>query len=244
MFKYRTMLRQDLQNAVKDPMLLLITLGPLLLTLIIRYGFPPLSDWIASLSSFHLLSYSDFITVVLMLLVPQLAGIAAGLLILDERDERLIGIYAVTPLMKNGYLAYRLILPIFISIVMSAVFLLFSGISQHKLENIAVLLLLVLETPILAMLMATFAANKVEGLAFSKMIGLTLLGAVFAYFVPEPWQLLAGVFPTYWPAKLYLEGIAVNHSSYKIAIYFIIGLLFHLLLLQQMFKLFWKKIEQ
>lgn len=97
MFKYRTMLRQDLQNAVKDPMLLLITLGPLLLTLIIRYGFPPLSDWIASLSSFHLLSYSDFITVVLMLLVPQLAGIAAGLLILDERDERLIGIYAVTP---------------------------------------------------------------------------------------------------------------------------------------------------
>ncbi|KWX83203.1 hypothetical protein AMQ83_31670 [Paenibacillus riograndensis] len=244
MFKYKTMLRQDFQNALKDPMLLLITFGPLLLTLIVRYGFGPLSEWITSISSFSLLSYSSFITVFLMLLVPQLAGIAAGLLILDERDEHLIGIYAVTPLMKNGYLAFRLILPTFISIIMTAVFLLFSGVSHYEPVNIGVLLLLVLETPILAMFLATFAANKVEGLAFSKIIGLTLLGAVFAYFVPEPWQLLAGVFPTYWPAKLYLEGIADNQSASKIMILFIVGLLFHLLLLRQMFKVFWKKIEQ
>ncbi|ASA21502.1 hypothetical protein [Paenibacillus donghaensis] len=243
MYKYRTMLRQDLQNAVKDPMLLLITLGPLMLTLIVRYGFPPLSEWLASVSSFHLLAYSDFITVFLMLLVPQLAGIAAGLLILDERDERLIGIYAVTPLMRNGYLAYRLILPTLISLVMSVLFLVFSGVSQPQQENIAVLLLLVLETPVLAMLLATFAANKVEGLALSKIIGLTLLGAVFAYFVPEPWQLLAGVFPTYWPAKLYLEGVAADRSFYRIAFFFIIGLLFHILLMQQMFRRFWKRIE-
>lgn len=233
MYKYRTMLRQDLQNAIKDPMLLLITLGPLMLTLVVRYGFPPLSDWLVS----------DFITVFMMLLVPQLAGIAAGLLILDERDERLIEIYAVTPLMRNGYLAYRLILPTLISLVMSVLFLGFSGVSQPQQVNIAVLLLLVLETPLLAMLLATFAANKVEGLALSKIIGLTLLGAVFAYFVPEPWQLLAGVFPTYWPAKLYLEGVAADRSFYSIAFYFIIGLLFHLLLMQQMFRRFRKRIE-
>ncbi|WP_342478116.1 hypothetical protein NYE24_04105 [Paenibacillus sp. FSL H7-0350] len=238
------MLRQDSRNAIKDPMLLLITLGPLLLTLVVRYGLRPLAEWIAFLSSFDLLSYSSFITVFLMLLVPQLAGIAAGLLILDERDEHLIGIYAVTPLMKSGYLAYRLILPTSISIIMTAVFLLFSGVSRYEPANIAVLLLLLLETPILAMFLATFAANKVEGLALSKIIGLTLLGAVFAYFVPAPWQLIAGVFPTYWPAKLYLEGIAGNPSASTITVIFIVGLLFHLLLLQQMSKVFWKKIEQ
>ncbi|OMG00878.1 hypothetical protein [Paenibacillus sp. FSL R7-0337] len=244
MFRYRTMLRHDSQHAVKDPMLLLITLGPFLLTLIVRYGLGPLSEWIASLSSFYLLSYSGFISAFLMLLVPQLAGIAAGLLILDERDEHLIGMYAVTPLMKSGYLAYRLILPTLIGIIMTAVFLLFSGVAQHEPVNIAVHLLLVLETPILAMFLATFAANKVEGLALSKIIGLTLLGAVFAYFVPAPWQLAAAVFPTYWPAKLYLEGIEGTPSVSKITLIFIVGLLFHLLLLQQMSKVFWKKIEQ
>lgn len=243
MVKYSIMLRHDLKHALRNPLLLLITLGPLMLIIVIRYGLPRLSEWILEFSSFHLLSYADFITVFLMLLVPQLSGIGAGLLMLDERDESLISIYTVTPMMKKGYLAYRLALPTSISLIMSALFLLFSGVSQHRLENLAVLLLLVVETPLLAMFLAAFAANKVEGLALSKLIALTLLGAIFAYFVPEPWQFTAAALPTYWPARLYLEGVTFNHSVTKIIFLFISGLLFHLMLLQKMFTIFSRKIE-
>ena len=48
---------------------------------------------------------------------------------------------------------------------------------------------------------AAFAANKVEGFALTKMYGLVGMIPLVAYFVPEPWQFLFGVFPPYWACK-------------------------------------------
>lgn len=243
MHKYRALLRHDMHNAWRDPMILLIVLGPLLLILAIRYGLPPFSAWLASFSSIDLLSYSSLISAFLMLLIPQLIGIGAGLMMLDERDERLIDCYAVTPLRKKGYIAYRLTLPVVIACVMSALFLLASGVTRQQPENGAVLLLLVLEAPLISLFLVTLAANKVEGLALSKMIGLLLLGAVSAYFVPLPWQYLAGILPTYWPSKLYLDGSALGGKPYLAWAVFGIGLTWHLILLQLLLRRLWSRLE-
>ena len=55
----------------------------------------------------------------------------------------------------------------------------------------------------MALLLAALAKNKVEGLAVMKGLGIFLLVPVAAWFVPEPWQWLLGVFPTFWATKGY-----------------------------------------
>ena len=58
--------------------------------------------------------------------------------------------------------------------------------------------------PLYALAMAALAQNKVQGMAISKGLGLTLLPPAIAFFVTADWQLLLGLAPTYWPVKLFL----------------------------------------
>jgi fluoroquinolone transport system permease protein len=66
-----------------------------------------------------------------------------------------------------------------------------------------VLLLASIEGPILALVLASFADNKVQGFALMKGLGAILLLPVFAWFVELPTQLWAGLIPSYWPLRAY-----------------------------------------
>ena len=60
--------------------------------------------------------------------------------------------------------------------------------------------------PLLALFLAAFARNKVQGFALMKAAGVVIWPPVAAVFVPMPWQLLFGVSPVYWPARVYCSG--------------------------------------
>ncbi|GAA0357602.1 hypothetical protein [Bacillus horti] len=241
MLKYKTLLISDIKNAARNPMFMLIGIGPLLLLLLIRYVLPVVADWLIVYTGFDLLSYNDFITILIMLVIPQLIGTATGLLMLDERDERIIDYYTVSPLGRHGYLIYRLLLPVTITILMSALFLLANGISKHQIENIAVLILLALQAPLYTLFLVAFAANKVEGLALSKLASLMLLGAIFPYFIPDPWQTLGIILPTYWPSRLYLNGALLGENLGITFFLYMIGLIFHMLLLTSLFLRYYRQ---
>ncbi|OXS56971.1 hypothetical protein B1A99_19165 [Cohnella sp. CIP 111063] len=243
MNRYMVLLKHDLRNMARDPLLLFMLIGPLLLILAVRTGSAYGTDLLQSAGSFDLLRYTDLITVFMMLLIPILIGTMTGLFILDERDEQLIGLYAVTPIRKQGYFLYRLALPTLLGLAMSTLFLLAGGVAQRQFENMGVLGMLALEAPIFALFLATAAANKVEGLALSKIVSLTLIGAIVAYFAPEPWQLLAVALPTYWPSKLYLEGASVGGDLAWTTAALVTGFLYHLLILYVLLRRFLQRID-
>jgi fluoroquinolone transport system permease protein len=56
--------------------------------------------------------------------------------------------------------------------------------------------------PLVALFLAGFAANKVQGFALQKALGVLLLAPYLAALLPGRWELLAGLVPTYWPAAL------------------------------------------
>ena len=153
---------------------------------------------------------------------------------LDERDERLIDYYAVTPLRKQGYYMYRLFLPVLITLLVSLL---------YQAEHWPVLILLAVEAPIYALFLVAFAANKVEGLALSKLVGLLLIGAICAYFVPERWQWLAAPLPTYWPSRLYVSGFGHGQDFVLSSGAFVLGLIFHLYLLYKLFVRCFHRVE-
>ncbi|MCJ8012137.1 ABC transporter permease [Paenibacillus sp. KQZ6P-2] len=241
MRNYRPLLIQDARQTLKDPMLMASLLGPLFVILFTRFAFQPLSDWIEQHYAFRLADYTEFIAAFLVITIPLLPGTMAGLLMLDERDENMIAYYAVTPLARKGYFVYRLFLPSLLSFALTALYYLFSGIADKELGSVYALLLLTLEAPCITLFLAAFAANKVEGLALSKLCGLLFAGPVITAFVPVPWQYAAALIPTFWPAKAYLADISGDPVVSTAA--FMIGLALHVALLLSFVRAFLKRIE-
>jgi len=236
------LLLNDFRHAGKDPVILVGFFGPLILIILTRFGFPKLAQWLDLTYSFDLYAYKDFTAVLLVVTIPMLLGMINGLLILDERDENLISYFAVTPLMRKGYLLYRSTLPMILSTFFTLLFFLLSGLTKLHLEHFLMLLLLVIEAPWFALLVAAFSANKVEGLALYKIGALSFLaGPILIFFVPEVWRWVGVLIPTYWPAIVFMageEGIS-NAVMYN----FSIGLVFHIILLLMTIRIFIKRVD-
>lgn len=241
MKKYHTLFISDIRQAGKDPVLMVGIVAPLALLILSRIGFPVAADWLMNRYAFDLNAYSSFVAIFLVMTFPILTGMMTGLLILDERDENIISYYAVTPLMRRGYMVYRLALPSVLCALLSSLYFIASGLSSFQSEHIYILLLLAIEAPGFALFLASFSSNKVEGLALSKIGGLFIAGPIVAYFIPSPWQFMGAWIPTYWPAKLFFT-IEAAHS-FNVIVCFIVGLIFHLGLLRIMIRIFIKRAD-
>lgn len=228
MNKYVSLSAADAKNIARDPMLVLAVFGPFILAAAIRYGMKILAEWLHRALAFDLTVYYDLILVEALLLIPLMLGVIAGFLMLDERDENLIAYFAVTPLTKSGYLIYRLSSPVLLSAAYTVFFVYFTDLVRVPVAALLPLtLLLALQAPVVALILLAFAANKVEGMALSKGIGITMAAPLAIYFAPEPWSWLASVLPTFWIAKAYWAGMEAWNGAFFIylvafAIYFLL----------------------
>lgn len=230
----------DLKNIRRDPMLLVIILGPILLTFLFRFGLPALDNLVNSYLSFNLLGYKELIMGFIMLLVPFLVGILIGLLILDEKDENLIIYYAVTPLAKQGYLYYRLAVPVVLSFALSIFMWTFNGfIELNVLKLLPLAFLIALEAPLISLAMAVFASNKVEGLAIAKGGGVILTIPFIVYFVSSKWTWVGLVLPTFWVSHAFYSSFG---SILLYSIFVLGGITVHLLFIQWLLVRFRRRV--
>ena len=81
--------------------------------------------------------------------------------------------------------------------------------------------------------LGAFASNKVQGFALSKAVGVLLVPPLVAYFIDSPWQILFGLDPLYWPAKV-LWLVAANSSAAWT--YLLIGILVQLAVLRLLMR--------
>lgn len=199
-----TLLKSDFKNIFRDQLMFFLMILPLLFAVGIRLGIPPLRDFILSKTDFDLTEYYQLITVMFMIMGPAMFGWVVGFLILDEKDERVLSYIAVTPLSRSGYTLYKIAASTTISFVLSVVFLLISGITEVSyLRIIPVLAMNSLSAPLCALFLGVLANNKLEGLAYAKLMGLIFLAPFAVYLVPGQWHLFAGFVPTYWIARTF-----------------------------------------
>jgi fluoroquinolone transport system permease protein len=226
----------DLRNVRRDSMLLWLPILPVFLALLFRFGLPALSVWIAERYAFDLKITYPLIVSVFVPMVGGFAGIVIGFLLLDERDDQTLLALMVTPMPPTSYLIYRLGLPMVISTVTTlAVFPLIGLVSISAPLLIAIAFLSSFAAPIIALFLATIAENKVAGLALMKLLNGILMLPVVAYFIPEPWQFLAGMLPTYWPLKVFW---AASQGDPTVWVYLIIGLVINAGFLTVVVRLF------
>ena len=200
----------DLRSFWRDPMLRWLAVLPLAMALVLRWVFPPLlarlSAWIGHDLSGAVVPLTSYIIV---MIAPGITGIVIGFLLLDHRDEGTLAALGVSPLTLGGYLAYRLAVPLQLALLAPLLGFPLSGVAEVRPAAALVAALVAAPmAPLFALFLAAFARNKVQGFALMKAAGAVLWPPLFAFFVPLPWQLLFGLSPVYWPARVYWAALA------------------------------------
>ncbi|MCP4416154.1 MAG: hypothetical protein GY805_06010 [Chloroflexi bacterium] len=194
----------DLRNITRDEMLRWMLFVPLLLAAVVRYGWPYAVAQLQIHYQLDITPYADLMMSYIVIGTPAVFGMVIGFLLLDERDEGSLIALQVTPLSLNNYIAYRLGLPLILTIPLLLISLPLAGIMTFSFWEILLMALLAAPlAPLLAMLMPAFASNKVQGFALMKGAGVLFIVPIAAFFIETEWQWLFGLLPTFWAPKLY-----------------------------------------
>jgi fluoroquinolone transport system permease protein len=200
------------RQIAKDGMLYAVLAAPLLAGCAFRFGIPAAEAVLCGylgretiLSGYYLL-FDLFLAV----MTPYIVCFVSALVMLTEYDENLTAYMAVTPVGKRGYIVSRLVFPSAVSAFASA--LLVSLFSLTVWTAPALLITCALSSLLsiaVALLLVSFSHNRVEGMALGKLAGIILLGLPVPFFLLSGAQYLFSVFPSFWIAKLCVEGNAL-----------------------------------
>ncbi len=232
----------DIRSVRRDSLLRGIIAVPILMVAGVRWLIPFLGERISMLTGFDITAYYPLLASLLIMILPLLFGAVIGFLLLDERDARTLLALQVTPLALRGYLAYRITMPVIISILLAITILPLTGLVSLGFGALLVVSIVAAPfAPLLAVALAVLAENKVQGFAIMKGNGVILLPPLIAYFVHGPWQLLFGLAPTYWPVKVFW---AFQESDPLVWVYATVGLTYQALLLWLLLRCFDKVAKE
>src|SRR5262249_56093191 len=95
-------------TASRSPPPLALAAPPLVLAAAVRFGLPPLQDWLWHAHGVRSASFQPLIfSGVILLHTPYILGSVATLLLLDDLDEGGLRALSVSPLRVRGPLSYR-----------------------------------------------------------------------------------------------------------------------------------------
>ncbi len=225
----------DFKNLRRDPMLAWLTVAPVAIALVTRWGMPALTATLRARYDFDLLPYYPLILSFLLVTMPTIVGAIIGFMLLDQRDDGTLSALQVTPLTLRRYLFYRAAAPMVLSLVMTAFAMTVSGLMVGGLAQLLLYSLVAAPLgPLFALFIASTAANKVQGFALMKASGVISWPAIIAWFIPMPWQLAFGLVPHYWMAKV----VWVGEAGERAWPYAAVAILFQLALLRLLMRHF------
>lgn len=233
----------DVRNVRRDSMLRWMAAMPFIFAVMFRFVVPWLQTVLLRQFAFDLTPYYwMFMGYGFILGIPIIFGVVIGFLLLDERDEGTLTALQITPLTLRSYLGYRITIPMLLSILLTVLTFPLAGLSALPVLHLFwVAVAAAPLAPIFALLLAALAANKVQGFAIMKGLGVFLILPLIAYFVPAGWQLLFGLAPTYWPTKLFWM---LKDGIPGAWIYFAAGLGYQALLLALLMRRFDKAMHR
>ncbi len=222
----------DFKLVFRDNSLKIFIILPLLTLPVIRYGVPYIAGVYEVLQ--------DYIPIILMLATMQ-GSIAFGfiysMVLVDEKDTSVAKVYGILPVSKFWFVVFRLIPPFFLATLATVLLLLvepFYGLPV--VSNFVYSTLAGLVSPLMILVVATTAKNKIEAMTWQKLFNIPLYLPILAFFVPASFSLIFAVFPTFWA----YQGFNFLINGGNSAVYMLIGFAHSILLLVWMIKRFTK----
>lgn len=199
----KELIKADFRNVFRDPTLFTAAIAPLLITIVVVFLFPLVEEFVYSRWEVDISEYYRIFSLFMTFIIAMVYGIISAFIMIDERDEDIIHFIKVTPFSSDGYIRYRTGFALLSTTVAVSLYLLvLSAMGAFSIVEVVVLLITIpLEAVAMALVVVSFAGNKVEGLAISKMVGLIPFSAVGAYLVPGATVWLFSIFPPFWIIK-------------------------------------------
>lgn len=240
MKRLSTLLTSEVKSTIRDEILIIIACAPVFITFLIRFGEPPLRNLLDGMVD--LTQHHGTTAAVLTSMTPMMFGWLIGFKLLDDRDEHVLSAIAVTPLTKRGYLVYRTVLSLVLSVLLSIVLIPLTGLKGFDFPRfLPVAVMASLEAPITALILAAFAGNKVEGLAVAKFMGIFAALPALPFYIHSPFVYTAGITPFFWVGKaLSLSGGPFAPYIAAVAA----GIIVHLLYLAVFLSFFNRRVER
>jgi fluoroquinolone transport system permease protein len=133
-----------------------------------------------------------------------LFGMIGGFLLLETREDRTIRAMLVSPVPLRTYLVGFCTALVLGANVVSVTEGLIVGLALPPFPVlVAAAVVCGLSAPMMAMFLAAASEDKVAAFAQMKIVSTAGLVPVAAWFAPEPWQWLAGIYPPYLASKAY-----------------------------------------
>jgi fluoroquinolone transport system permease protein len=210
----------------RDPLLKWVLLLPVGLALLLRVLMPRAHQTLLTATGIDITPFYPLIMGGYLMTAPGIVGMVIGFLLLDERDARTLTALRVTPLSIRRYLAYRVSGPLLVATATTLFGYVLIGITPLSLGPLlAISVVAAMSAPLVALVLATAAPNKVAGLAVVKVLNGVNLLPIAAYFLPTPVQYLAGIIPTYWPMRAFWSAAQAEPYSVYLAIGCLVGAL-------------------
>lgn len=232
----------DFKNIIRDKFLVY---AAIILPLMVIVISQIIVQWIAPTLE-NTLPIAGNYQIIFMLcttMLPLVYGFIAAFLILDERDEHLLTVLRVMPISRNSYLIYRMF---FLSVFSFIVLLIYPPLSGllvgfphfSYLEYIPIALLLTLLTPFSALMVSSFATNKVQAFAIFKISGTVFLIPLFIFLLNDNLKYIFAPVPNFWAFISLKEVLSTGINDY---VHLCIGYVYTIVLIAFLFYIFNKK---
>ena len=199
---FSALIHADSRLLWRDPLLGWILALPIGLALLLRPLIPRVQEGLLVGVGFDLTPYHPLVMGGYLMTAPGMVGMVIGFLFLDERDARTLTALRTAPIAMHHYLGYRIALPILLGTASTLIGYPLTGLTPLPLSSLLPIAMVAgFSAPILALVLAIAAPNKVAGFAVVKVMNSVNLLPVVAYFVPRPLQFVVGILPPYWPMR-------------------------------------------
>lgn len=235
----KTIIKSELRNIFRDKMYIFFFLFPVIMGAIGYLLIPYLEENVAPGNP-----SPQIVAMFLILMTGYIFGAVTGFTLLDDKDDHVLMSLKITPISVKVYVIFKL----FISYVFGFAATLIISVATNFLPDTSFWAIILIsfvgamQAPGLALIVNTFAKNKVEGFVTMKMSGLILIVPVLTFFIFN-WQEVFLIFaPGFWPGRMIqMELLPSIDTNFTFIVYFILGVIYNLLFLTFMMKIYAKK---
>lgn len=198
--RFRSLFKADIKFIAGSNLLLFVMLTPLLLILLLRLGYPLLSDFIFLKTGFLLYNYYTIIAITIVSVIPVLFGTVYALIFIRESNPLIHQINDLTSAGRKNFIYIRMIIPA----VFSFIIVLFSIIltnpvpTEGWLRSIFVSILLSVQSSFVFLFIGSVAGTWSKGIILSKLYGIILATVPLGLLLHHPWNYFVFFSPLYW----------------------------------------------
>ncbi len=206
----------DMRNVARNRLLALLAFMPLIVALIYRFVIPDeaaLADIagerigieleairpliVAAINNLHALLMAIFVG-----LSASMIGAVYGLLLVEEREERLMPSLRVMPVSFAAYMIARMALPTFAAIIVTAGAYPIAGMAPLPAPKVlAIAAAGATLVPVITLGVVAFAPGRIAALALVRIFSLFAVLPVIAWFISPPAEWVFAPIGAYWQMR-------------------------------------------